>query len=426
MDDEDTLKHTRSWFHIPKKDDVKEKACHKLEGDSIYLCGNSLGLQPMSTEKLLLEELDKWKRIGVKGHFQEQRPWLTIDETLLPQMAKIVGAEEVEVAVMGSLSTNIHLMMVPFYTPTTERHKIIIEHGAFPSDWYIAGSQVDFHGFSEDKSLIQLKPREGEHCLRDEDIVASIKEHGSELALVMLPGIQYYTGQLMDMAGITKVAHEVGAKAGFDLAHAVGNVELQLHEWNVDFACWCSYKYLNSGPGGIGGIFVHSKYADGKNLKRFAGWWGHDLKTRFKMEDPFSPMPGAFGYRHSNPSVLTTVSLLSSLNIFDSVGMKALCQKSKKLTGYLEYMLVHLLKDQIQIITPQDKNKRGCQLSLKFIGENEISAKEIEERLFDRGVVCDVRGKIIRAAPTPLYNTYSDVYHFVHILKDVLSSTTTH
>lgn len=345
----------------------------------------------MSLQGVIQEELNNWKKWGVQGHFRGKSPWVSVDEVPRAHMAELVGGQLEEVTVMGSLSSNIHFMMVPFYQPTATRNKIIIEKGAFPSDLYIATTQLDARGISPD-ALIQLTPRENEYHLRTEDIISKIKETGDELALVLLPGVQYYTGQVFDIKSITEAAHKVGANSGWDLAHAVGNIELHLHDWNVDFACWCSYKYLNSGPGGMGGVFVHSSVND-KNVKRFGGWWGHDSTTRFNMDRPFSPMPGAQGFCHSNPSVLTTMALAASLQIYHNVGMKPFLHKQKLLTMYLQYLLETRCPESVKVITPKDA--RGCQLSLVCTGNPE----ELEEKLFDEGVVCDVRGKVIRAAP---------------------------
>eukprot|EP01126_Amoeba_proteus_P010714 TRINITY_DN14216_c0_g1_i8.p1 TRINITY_DN14216_c0_g1~~TRINITY_DN14216_c0_g1_i8.p1 ORF type:complete len:334 (-),score=58.26 TRINITY_DN14216_c0_g1_i8:201-1202(-) len=332
-------------------------------------------------------------------------------------MSRIVGAKASEVAIMGTLTNNIHTMLAPFYRPTPLRHKILIEKGAFPSDWYLASSQIILKGFSPSSSLVQVEPREGEYVLRKQDILNKITEMADHLALVFLPGVQYFTGQVLPMREITCLCHSLGIKVGFDLAHAVGNVVLQLHEWEVDFACWCSYKYLNSGPGGIGGIFVHERYDD-ESLPRMAGWWGHDHSTRFAMDRPFTPIPGALGFRQSNPSVLTVMSLSASLQIFDEIGMENLRAKSENLTELLEILVKRKLGGSVTIITPSNAEERGCQLSLLFMGSSDVH--ELEMSLSDLGIVCDVRGKIIRVAPTPLYNSFSDVFNFVKALGTVL------
>jgi len=376
-----------------------------------------LGLQPRSLQGIFDKELENWKNWGVQAHFRGENPWVTVDENPTGLMAQVVGAQKEEVALMGSLSSNIHFMMIPFYCPTPQRHKIMIEEGAFPSDLYIAFSQIQFHGFNPTESLIQLKPRDGESTLRTTDILEVIKMNAESLAIVLLPGVQYYTGQALDIKTITAAAHAVGARAGWDLAHAVGNLSLALHDWNVDFACWCSYKYLNSGPGGIGGLFVHSRNSD--VVPRFAGWWGHDSQTRFNMDRPFSPIPGAAGFRHSNPSVFTVMALRASLEIFCSIGMDKLTEKQAKLTGFLDFLLTKTCP-KIEIISPRSPSERGCQLSLR--SRVPVQPKELEEKLFAEGVVCDVRGQIIRAAPTPLYNSYTDVYNFVKILAKLLDN----
>jgi len=416
LDEQDPLRYARSLFHIPLKKDIdpeeRSLGSPPLEGESIYLTGNSLGLQPKSLEATLQKELENWKKWGVCAHFRGDHPWVSIDEVPLVHMAELVGGQVGEVAVMGALSANIHLMMVPFYKPNAKRHKIIIEKGAFPSDLYVVTSQIEYHGFKVETSLVQLVPREGEHTLRTQDIIETIQQHGPELALILLPGVQYYTGQLLDMKTLTEAAHSVGAYAGWDLAHAAGNVFLDLHNWGVDFACWCSYKYLNSGPGGIGGLFIHSKH-DKEQLPRFGAWWGHDSATRFNMDRPFSPISGAFGFRQSNPSVLTTMALAASLQIFHDVGMSKFLEKQKKLTGYLELLLKEKCK-QVTIISPKSPAERGCQLSI--VCPQSLNPHELETRLFREGVVCDVRSNVIRAAPSPFYNSFSDVRDFVLIL----------
>eukprot|EP01122_Echinamoeba_exundans_P016736 TRINITY_DN857_c0_g2_i4.p1 TRINITY_DN857_c0_g2~~TRINITY_DN857_c0_g2_i4.p1 ORF type:complete len:335 (+),score=38.28 TRINITY_DN857_c0_g2_i4:488-1492(+) len=331
-------------------------------------------------------------------------------------MTKIVGGEAGEVCVMNSLSANLHFMMVAFYRPTSERHKILIEKGSFPSDWYAAESQIKFHHFDPKDSLIMIEPRVGEHLLRTDDIVNVIRQH--KFALVLLPGVQYASGQVLDVATISQVAHESGAFVGFDLAHAVGNIPLSLHKWGVDFAVWCSYKYLNSGPGGIGGCFVHQRHANDKTMPRFAGWWGHDLASRFGMKDEFNPIPGAFGFRLSNPCSFPILSLLASLEIIDEAGIYQMRAKSEILTSYLEFLIESHLPTYVSIITPKDVHFRGCQLSLKFPGRD---TKALEKGLYRKGIVCDARGEIMRVAPTPLYNTFHDVWKFVQVLVSTLS-----
>eukprot|EP01098_Paradermamoeba_levis_P007571 TRINITY_DN3132_c0_g1_i2.p1 TRINITY_DN3132_c0_g1~~TRINITY_DN3132_c0_g1_i2.p1 ORF type:complete len:337 (+),score=79.31 TRINITY_DN3132_c0_g1_i2:517-1527(+) len=336
-------------------------------------------------------------------------------------MAKIVGALPEEVAVMNSLTTNLHLMMIPFYRPTKQRNKILIEKKSFPSDLYAVQSQIQFHGFDPQTSLIEIEQEEGQILpLSTEKILKRIEEEGEEIALILLSGVQYLTGQFFNIPAIVEAGHRKGIVVGFDLAHAVGNVPLHLHDWNVDFAVWCSYKYLNSGPGGIGGSFIHAKHAV-NNYPRLAGWWGHHLPSRFGMSDPFSAIPGAFGYRLSNPPVLCVASLLSSLELFEEAGMDRLREKSKLLTGYLELLLEEKLPEKIAIITPSDPEQRGCQLSLRFLFDK--TAREVEEKLNEKGVVCDVRQpNIIRIAPVPLYNSFSDVRKLVSLIVELFGN----
>lgn len=322
-----------------------------------------------------------------------------------------------EVAIMDTLTSNIHTLLVPFYRPTTRRYKILIEGGAFPSDRYVASSAAHSRDLPAN-AVVELFPREGEHALRTEDIVAKIKELGDTLAVVLFAGVQYQTGQYFDVEAITRVTHEVGAYAGFDLAHAVGNVRLDLHEKNVDFACWCSYKYLNSGPGGIAGLYIHERHGKNTSLPRTAGWWGHQLSTRFKMTDPFMPIEGAYGFRHSNPCVLATVALQASLELFDRAGIDALVRKQRLLTAFLEGLLKATFPNNLTILTPTNVKERGCQLSLVFSGSK--SARELEHLLALKGVIVDVRGHIVRVAPTPLYNTFADAVMLVEALKAVL------
>ena len=409
LDQNDPLSEYRNRFHMPLQANGEEV---------LYFTGNSLGLQPKSTKAYIEQELEDWKNLGVEGHFHAQNPWMPYHEFLTEQMARVVGAKPIETVVMNSLTVNLHLLMVSFYRPTESRNKIIIEKDAFPSDQYAVQSQIRFHSRQETingEQLIELEPREGETCLRTEDIVAKIEECGDSLALVMLGGVNYYTGQLFDMKPITEAAHRVGAVAGFDLAHAAGNVKLELHDWNVDFACWCSYKYLNSGPGGIAGIFVHEKHADDSTLPRFAGWWGHDKETRFQMGPDFVPMKGAEGWQLSNPPIFQMAALRASLEIFDEVGMEALVAKSRKLTGYLEKLLLGIDSDRISIITPKDPEQRGCQLSIRV--------KDADKSLFDeiteKGVIADWREPdVIRVAPVPLYNSFEDCERFARILAE--------
>jgi len=418
LDNTDSLKSYREQFHFPQHNGM----------DCIYLVGNSLGLQPKKTKQFLNEELDDWKRLGVEGHFDAsaKRPWFHYHKFLKEGLAAVVGAKPSEVVSMNSLTTNLHLMMVSFYRPTAKRFKIITEAGAFPSDQYALETQINFHAnhggnilFDKEKALIELAPRTGEHTLRKEDILEAIKEAGDELALVMMAGVQYYTGQFFDLKSITKTAHEVGALAGFDLAHAAGNVLLNLHDDGVDFAAWCSYKYMNSGPGCVSGIFVHEKHGNDKTIPRFAGWWGHDESQRFKMKKGFMPMVGADGWQLSNVNVMSSAAHLASLSIFSEVGMKVLRGKSLKLTGYLHFLLEELNNsmNKIQIITPYKSEERGCQISILV----ENGGKDLFDALNKQGVISDWREpNVIRVAPVPLYNTFEDVYEFVRILETEL------
>ncbi len=413
LDNADSLKKYRSQFYIPQHEGK----------DCIYLVGNSLGLQPIQTKDYLNEELEDWKNLGVEGHFDERakRPWFHYHKFLKEGLAKVVGAKTSEVVAMNSLTTNLHLMMVSFYRPTSKRYKIITEAGAFPSDQYALETQINFHAnhgdsqlFDPKEALIELSPRAGEKTLRTEDILAAINDNAGELALVMMAGVQYYTGQVFDLKSITKAAHQIGARVGFDLAHAAGNVLLNLHNDEVDFAVWCSYKYMNAGPGAISGIFVHERHAKDKTIPRFAGWWGHDEAERFQMKKGFNPMEGADGWQLSNVNVLTSAAYLASLSIFTEVGMEALRAKSLKLNEYLFYLLDDLNKEHIKIITPKNPDERGCQVSLSV----EKGGKKLFDKLTQKGVIADWREpNVIRIAPVPLYNSFTDVFDFVSIFK---------
>ena len=408
-DQNDPLKKWRAEFHFPQ-----------INGqDAYYFTGNSLGLQPKRTRSFVEEELKKWETYGVEGHFvPKERPWMKFHEASKRALAKIVGAKPIEVVSMNNLSVNLHLLMVSFYRPNKERFKIICEAGAFPSDQYMFESQIRFHGLDPDETLIELKPRAGEHTLRQEDILSAIEEHGPELALVLFGGLQYYTGQLFDMEAITKAGHQAGAKVGFDLAHAAGNVPLHLHDWDVDFATWCSYKYMNSGPGNVSGIFVHERFAHDRELPRFAGWWGHNEAERFKMKKGFEPMPGADGWQLSNVNVIGTAAHLASLQIFEEVGMEALRAKSLKLTGYLEFIIDQLNDNELfEIITPRNPHERGAQLCIFF----HRNGKLMFDYLVGKGVIGDWREpNVIRIAPAPLYNSFEDVFHFGRLLKEAI------
>jgi kynureninase len=408
----DPLKGYRDKFHFP--DFGRDK--------SIYLTGHSLGLQPRTAREAIEIELDDWARLGVEGHFEGRNPWYSYHELLSEPMASIVGAKPSEVVCMNSLTTNLHLMFVSFYRPTDSRYKIISEGRMFPSDRYLLETQTRFHGYDPDDAIIEISPRDGEGVIREEDILAAINEHADELALVFFGGVNYLTGQLFDMSKITAAAHAVGAIAGFDLAHAAGNVPLSLHDWDVDFAAWCSYKYLNSGPGNVGAIFVHEKHGEDFNLPRFGGWWGHDKNTRFKMESGFKPMPGAEGWQLSNAPIFGMAVMKSSLEIFTEAGMLALRQKSEKLTGYLEFIINELATDfsdaGISIITSPVARERGSQLSLNIAGRD----REFFDKMTARGVIADFREPcIIRLAPVPLYNSFEDVYSCGEVLRQVLA-----
>jgi kynureninase len=405
MDAQDSLKSFREKFYIPKQPDGE---------DVLYFTGNSLGLQPKTTGNYIEQELKDWAALGVEGHFHAKNPWLAYHEFVAEQMAEIVGAKAIETVVMNSLTVNLHLLMVSFYRPTPERHKIVIEAGAFPSDQYAVQSQIKFHNFEIENSLIELKPRIGETFLRTEDIEKTILENGDSIALIMLGGVNYYTGQKYDFERITKAGHKVGAIVGFDLAHAAGNVELKLHDWNVDFAAWCSYKYLNSGPGSIAGVFVHERHAENFDLPRFAGWWGHDKETRFLMGSKFVPLRGAEGWQLSNPPIFQLAALKASLDIFEQAGMKNLIEKSKKLTAYLEFLLEEIRDERISVITPSNPDERGCQLSIRV----QDADKNLFNSISEKGVYADWREPdVIRVAPVPLYNSFMDVFRFAEILK---------
>lgn len=409
LDAHDSLRHFRDRFFIPKA---------KTGDDCIYLCGHSLGLQPKTASSYLKQELDDWAKLGVEGHFHARNPWMPYHRLLTQQTAALVGAEPAEVVVMNSLTVNLHLMMASFYRPTKNRHKILAEGGAFPSDQYALKSQIRFHGFSPASSLIELTPRVGESWIRDEDIESLIEREGDSIALILIGGVNYVTGQAFDMAGITKAGTRKGCAVGFDLAHAAGNIPLRLHDWGPDFAVWCNYKYLNGGPGCVGGCFVHERHARAWELPRFAGWWGHDESARFRMEPDFHPMEGAEGWQLSNPPILALAALRASLEIFSEAGLERLRAKSMSLTGYLEFLLRQSASPRFSIITPQDPERRGAQLSIRLPLKDTI----LRDRLAADGVIGDWREPdIFRVAPVPLYNTYQDVYGFAQRFKNALS-----
>ncbi|WP_248289518.1 kynureninase [Thalassotalea sp. Y01] len=413
LDNNDPLKQYRDKFHHPV-----------INGEQVlYFTGNSLGLQPTAARDYVNTELDEWAKWGVEGHFEAKNPWVSYHELLTPQSARLVGANESEVVCMGSLTNNLHLLFVSFYKPTAKRFKIIAEAKMFPSDRYLLETQVRHHGFEPDEAIIEVAPREGEHLIREEDIIDTINQHGDEVALVFLGGVNYFTGQVFDMQTLTKAAHSVGALAGFDLAHGVGNIELQLHDWNVDFAAWCTYKYLNSSPGNTAAIFVHDKHGNNTELNRFGGWWGHNKERRFLMENSFQPMTGAEGWQLSNAPVMGMAVLKSSLDMFDEVGMAKLRSKSLKLTSYLEFIFNDIVGQfdniELQIITPKNPNQRGCQLSVKLVGTD----KSFFKTLTETGVIADFREPdVVRLSPVPLYNSFSDVYRFGQVLKCLLAN----
>ena len=403
LDSKDPLKNCRNLFFYPNVKGIK---------NTIYLCGNSLGLQPKSVNNLLEKELELWSKRGVLG--QHER-WEKFHEDLAYPTSKLVGAKPSEVVIMNALTVNLHLLLVSFYKPTKTRNKILIERGAFPSDQYAIESQIRFHGYSPKQCLIEIKPREGESCLRIEDIQDKIKEFGSEIATILIGGVNYYTGQLMDMKTITKCGKDVGAKVGFDLAHAIGNVDLHLNKWNVDFAVWCSYKYLCAGPGAPGGVFINEIYHnwDGPRLE---GWWGNKKETRFKMEPKFKGIKSAEGWQLSNAPILGMVPLKASMEIYDKIGIKSVREKSIKLSSFLEYLIFNNIPE-VSIITPKNINDRGSQLSLKI--EN---GRSIFDYISKKGIICDWREpNVIRVTPHPLFNTYTELFNFIQILKESLN-----
>lgn len=407
-DHNESLKNYRKRFIFPQHDGH----------DVIYFTGNSLGLQPTTTQRYIQQELNDWGKFGVEGHFLAQNPWLSYHEFLTEKMAKIVGALPQETVMMNQLTVNLHLLMVSFYRPTSERFKILCEAKAFPSDQYALQSQLKFHGFKVQDALIEIEPREGEYHIHEEDILAAIEKNKDSLALIMIGGVNYFSGQVFDMKRITEAGHKAGAIVGFDLAHAAGNIKLELHNWNVDFASWCSYKYLNSGPGSVAGVFVHEKHLINTDLPLFAGWWGHDKKTRFLMDKTFVPMQTAERWQLSNAPIFSMAACRASLDIFDEVGMDALVEKSKQLTAYLEFIIedINTKKNNcLEIITP--KENRGCQISIVANGYG----KDLYNKLIENGVIPDWREpNVIRCAAVPLYNSFEDIYRFGEILEKLL------
>ena len=416
MDEQDPLASFKKEFLFPKHGDQS----------SIYFCGNSLGLQSKGVQAEIEQELGRWADLGIDGFFQGETAWLTYHKVLSAHLSPIMGARPEELIVMNTLTVNLHLMMVSFYRPTSKRYKIIMEAGAFPSDQYAVESQVSFHGFDPAEAIIEVAPRAGEELLHTEDILSAISEHGEELALVLFGGVNYYTGQVFDMEQITKAGHRVGAKVGFDLAHGAGNVPLHLHDWEIDFAVWCSYKYLNAGPGGPSGVFIHEKHANNPELPRFAGWWGYEEQTRFLMRKGFVPEQGAAGWQLSTPNILTMIPHRVSLALFAKAGFESLRTKSEKLTGYLAYLIDQLSGNsgRFRIITPDNPKERGCQLSILTTREG----KSLFDYLIAEGVILDWRehnlpdaggesAGVIRVAPTPLYCSFEEVFRFVSLLE---------
>jgi kynureninase len=406
LDAADPLARYREQFHIPRRAGGKPV---------IYFCGHSLGLQPKAVRGLIEQELDDWANLGVEGHFKERTPWYSYHELFREAGARLVGARPGEVVMMNSLTVNLHLMLATFYRPTPGRHKILTDGPAFPSDLYAVQTQIRHHGFDPREGLLTINPRPGEQTLRMEDFEQVLAERGSETAVVMVNGVNFFTGQRLDLERIAAAAHRWGCVMGADLAHAAGNVPLHLHDWQIDFAVWCNYKYLNSGPGAIGGCFVHERPGRDLGLPRLAGWWGNDPATRFRMQlqPEFVPQPGADGWQVSNPPILSMVPLRASLALFDAAGMPALRAKSERLTGYLQYLLDCLPAGRFETITPRDAAQRGCQLSILVHDR----PTELMRKLGEAAVVCDFREpNVIRVAPVPLYNTFHEVWKFVQIL----------
>jgi len=408
QDRKDPLAKFRAQFHIPKD---------KNGNELLYMTGNSLGLQPKITKNYINQELEDWANLGVEGHTEGKNPWLHYHEFLTDTMAHIVGAKTIETIVMNSLTVNLHLMMVSFYKPTKDRFKILIEADAFPSDKYAVQSQLRHHGYDAQDGLIQWKARKGEDLANYEDLETILKEYGDDIALIMIGGVNYYTGQFFDLKRIATLGHKHGCMVGFDCAHGAGNVQLDLHDSGADFAVWCSYKYLNSGPGSLAGAFIHERHAHNTDLNRFTGWWSHNKDTRFKMRDEFDQLPGAEGWQLSNPPILSMAAIRASLDVFKEAGFENLCKKSKQLTGYFEFLIQELNNSAIKIITPSAPNARGCQLSIKVSNAD----KSLHKKLTNAGVVSDWREPdVIRCAPVPLYNTFTDVYELVERLKTVI------
>lgn len=409
QDQSDPLKTYREQFYFPQRNGK----------DAIYFCGNSLGLQPKNVKPAIEQELNDWKHHAVEGYWNAENPWLYYQQYCSKPLTKIVGASQEELTVMNTLTVNLHLLLMSFYQPTKQRFKVLMEAGAFPSDQYALETQVRLHGYNPAEAIIEVAPRPGERLIREEDIFEIIERESSSLAIILLGGINYYTGQLFNMQSITEAAHRVGAVVGFDLAHVVGNVPLNLHDWEVDFAVWCSYKYLNGGPGAVGGAFIHEKHALDTNRQRLGGWWGNEESTRFKMEKGFKPKNRAEGWQISTAQVFNMVALKASLELFESAGMAALRDKSIKLTNYLEFLLKHIENIKFEIITPKNCKERGAQLSLLF----HEKGREIQQKMTDAGIIVDWREPgVIRISPAPLYNSYGDVFHFYEIIANIDSN----
>lgn len=424
LDEKDPLKKFRSAFHIPPAGNH----------ESIYFTGNSLGLQPKKAEQYFLEELEDWKKLGVEGHVKARNPWVSYHEWYSPRLAKIVGALPEECVAMGSLTANLHFMLASFYRPTSKRFRIITEYKSFPSDLYALRSQARFHSvkngeqiFDPEEAIIEVHPEEGSYDIPDQKIIDTIRQYGDSVALVMIGGVNYFTGTLFDLEKITTAAHETGAFAGFDLAHAAGNVSLQLHDWNVDFAAWCSYKYLNAGPGAVAGYYVHQKHHNDKHIPRLEGWWGTNKNDRFKMFPDFDPIPTAEAWQHSNAPIFNMIGLRASLELFEEAGIEALAEKSRLLNAFLSFLVGKINTDTgknlLEIITPADPKRKGCQLSL-VIPDNGTAGKGkmVFSQLTEAGIIADWREpNVIRVAPVPLYNSFEDVYHFYEHLNRLLS-----
>jgi kynureninase len=410
-DREDELQGFRSRFYFPVRPGRRE--------NMLYFCGNSLGLQPVTAEESIRQELVDWRELAIGGYWQARNPWMTYPATLRGPLARIAGCGEEEVTVMNALTVNLHLLLSSFYRPTRQRYKILVEAGAFPSDAYVIETQVGWHGFAADDAIVEVAPREGETLIHEEDILAAIEREKDSLALVLFGGLNYYTGQLFDMRRITAAAHAAGAVAGFDLAHAVGNVPLQLHDWDVDFAVWCSYKYLNGGPGAAGGAFIHERHARRQELPRLGGWWGNDESSRFHMKKGFIPKPTAEGWSMSTAQVFNMVCLKASLALFEEAGFGRIQAKSRELTAFLAGLLEPLEGDGFRVITPQEPERRGAQLSLLFMDPEQ--GRTMQRRLQEEGVVTDYREPgVVRVAPAPLYNSFEDVYRFYAIFHGLL------